>query len=161
MTGLSAKQFDKANRLRTAFYMAEAAKPKKPPARKPVTAAAFRKIRMAALDNGFMDLRMIGQEWGMKWSKVLEHMHFLDPTLKDCTQLIQGSIEKMDIPQAERCGLYPDEFDRLTEIRDKREAKQRADRNARRDLVDAEVERLEAENSALRAGQGRRLRGMG
>ena len=143
--GLSAKQFEKASAKRVAFDVAEAAKPAPTPARRPVTKAEFEKIKAAAIANGFLDLRVIGQAWGMKWAKTLEYMHFLDPTVKDTVQLIQGSIERMNIPQEERRGLYQDEFDRLTEIGEKREAKQRAERNARRDRVDAEVERLEDE----------------
>ena len=58
------------------------------------------------------------------------------------------------IPKEDRAGVWPDEFDRLTEIRDKREAKQRADQNARNDLVDAETQRLRAENERFKLGQG-------
>ena len=151
--GLTAKQLAKATSTREAFYKAKAAKTPKPPARKPVTAAAFRKIRMAALDNGFMDLGHIGREWGMKWSEVLEQIHFLDPTLKDCANLIPTGIESRNIPAKERCGLYQDEFDRLTAIGKQRQADQEADQQARNDLVDAEVERLRAEK--VRYGQAR------
>ena len=93
-----------------------------------------------------MDLHVIGKAWGMQWAKTLEYMHFLDPTTKDTVQLIQGSIERMDIPQSERRGLYKDEFDRLTEIGKQRKAAEEADRLARREKVDAEVERIQAEN---------------
>ena len=61
--GLSAKQFEKATALREAFDAAEAAKPVKPPARKPVTSTAFQKIKSAAEAGGFMDLRAIGKAW--------------------------------------------------------------------------------------------------
>ena len=145
--GLTAKQFEKANTMREAFYAAQAAKPKKPPARRPVTAAEFKKIKADAVANGFMDLFDIGKAWGMKWAKTLEYMHFLDPTVKDTVQLIEGSIEKRGIPQAERRGLYQDEFDRLTAIGKQRQAAEEADRQARRDLVDAEVIRIRAENA--------------
>ena len=116
MLGLTAKQFEKATAKREAFDVAEAAKPAKPAPRRPVTAAEFKKIKADAVANGFMDLKAIGKAWGMTWSKTLEYMSFLDPSVKDTVQLIQGAIEKMDIPQQERRGLYKDEFDRLTAI---------------------------------------------
>ena len=145
VSGLTAKQFETASALREAFDTAEAAKPAKPAPRRPVTAAEFAKIKAEAVANGFMDLHAIGKAWGMKWAKTLEYMHFLDPAAKDTVQLIQGGIEKMDIPQAERRGLYKDEFDRLTLIGKLRTGAAEADRQARREKVDAEVERLEAE----------------
>ena len=144
--GLTAKQFAKANILRDAFNKAEAAKPAKPAPRRPVTAYEFEKIKADAVANGFMDLRVIGKAWGMKWAKTLEYMHFLDPTVKDTAQLIQGSIERMNIPQAERRGLYPAEFNRLTAIGKQRQADEEADRQERRAKVDAEVIRIRAEN---------------
>ena len=82
----------------------------------------------------------------MKWGKVLEQLHYLDPELKDCVRLIPDGIESQYIPMEERCGLYPEEFNRLTEIAEKREAKRIADQNARNDQADAEVLRLRAEN---------------
>ena len=130
--GLSAKQFEEASALREAFDTAEAAKPAKPAPRRPVTRAEFDKIKSDAVANGFMDLYEIGKAWGMKWAKTLEHMHYLDPTVKDTVQLIQGGIEKMDIPQAERRGLYKDEFDRLTADRQATQGQtSEADRQAR------------------------------
>ena len=146
MLGLTAKQFEKASAKRAAFDVAEAAKPKKPAARRPVTAAEFKKIKADAVANGFMDLLALGKAWGMKWPKTLEYMHFLDPSVKDTVQLIQGSIEKMGIPQAERRGLYRDEFDRLTAIGKQRQADEESDRQERRAKVDAEVIRIRAEN---------------
>ena len=143
--GLTEKQFEKANILRYDFNTAEAAKPAKPPARKPVTPAEFEKIKADAVANGFMDLHVIGKAWGMKWAKTLEYMHFLDPTTKDTVQLIQGSIERMNIPQSERRGLYRPEFDRLTAIGKQRSADQKAEADSRRALVDAETERLHLE----------------
>ena len=83
--------------------------------------------------NGFMDLRVIGKAWGMTWAKTLEYMHSLDPSVKDTVQLIQGSIEKMNIPQAERRGLYPDEFNRLTAIGEQRELDRAAEQKARQE----------------------------
>ena len=97
-----------------------------------------------------MDLHVIGEAWGMKWAKTLEYMHFLDPTTKDTVQLIQGSIEKMDIPQSERRGLYRPEFDRLTAIGEQRSADQKAEADSRRALVDAETERLHLEVERLK-----------
>ena len=138
--GLTGKQFEKASALRAAFNKADAAKPAKPAKRRPVTAAEFKKIKADAVANGFMDLRVIGKAWGMKWPKTLEYMHFLDPTVKDTAQLIQGSIERMNIPQSERRGLYREEFDRLTAIGKQRLADQEADQaGAPRLEVDAEV----------------------
>ena len=52
----------------------------------------------------------------------------------------------MNIPQSERRGLYPGEFNRLTAIGKARQASEEADRLARREKVDDEVERLESEN---------------
>ena len=121
--GLTAKQFAKATILHAAFNKSEAAKPKKPAPRRAVTKAEFKKIKADAVANGFMDLLVIGKAWGMKWAKTLEHMSFLDPSVKDTVQLIQGAIEKMDIPQQERRGLYPDEFDRLTAIGKQRQGR--------------------------------------
>ena len=123
MLGLSAKQFEEASAKREAFDVAEAAKPAPPPPRRPVTAAEFEKIKADAVANGFMDLRVIGKAWGMTWAKTLEYMHFLDPTVKDTVQLIQGSIERMNIPQEERRGLYREEFDRLTAIGKQRQGR--------------------------------------
>ena len=77
-------------------------------------------------------------------------MSFLDPSVKDTVQLIQGAIEKMDIPQQERRGLYKDEFDRLTAIGKQRQADEEADRQERRAKVDAEVIRLRAENERFK-----------
>ena len=144
--GLTAKQFGKATILHAAFNKSEEAKPAKPAPRRAVTNAEFAKIKADAVANGFMDLFDIGKAWGMKWAKTLEYMHFLDPTVKDTVQLIQGSIEKRGIPQAERRGLYREEFDRLTEIGKRREADEEAERQARREKVDAEVDRLQTEN---------------
>ena len=148
--GLTGKQFEKATVQREAFDIAEAAKPPPPPKRRPVTPAEFEKIKADAVANGFMDLRTIGTAWGMKWAKTLEHMHFLDPTVKDTVQLIQGAIEKMDIPQSERRGLYPEEFNRLTLIRNQRQAAEEAARQERRAKVDAETQRLRAENERMK-----------
>ena len=145
--GLTEKQFEKASAKRAAFDVAEAAKPAKPAPRRAVTKAEFKKIKAAAVANGFMDLLVIGKAWGMKWEKTLEYMSFLDPSVKDTVQLIQGAIEKMDIPQQERRGLYVEEFDRLTAIGAQRQADQDADQQARNALVDAETDRLRAENA--------------
>ena len=84
-------------------------------------------------------------------------MHYLDPSVKDTVQLIQGSYRKNgSFRSQERRGLYPDEFDRLTAIGKQRVADEEADRQERREKVDAEVERLEAENARYKAGKGRR-----
>ena len=83
----------------------------------------------------------------MKWSKVLEQIHYLDRTIKDCVHLIPEGIESRNIPQADRCGLYAGEVNRLTLIGEKREADRSADQRARNVLVDAEVDRLRAENA--------------
>ena len=144
--GLTVKQFEKANALRDAFNKTEAAKPAKPAPRRAVTVAEFADIKADAVANGFMDMKVIGKAWGMKWSKVLEHIHYLDKTVKDCARLIPSGIESQLIPQSERCGLYTGEFDRLTAIRNQRQADQEADQQASNDQADAEADRLRAEN---------------
>ena len=108
--GLTATNFEKASALR--FDNPPKAAP--PPARRPVTAAEFSKIKSNAVGHGFKDLQIIGQAWGMPASKVLEHLHYLDQTIKDCVRLVPDGIEGGGIPQSERCGLYTEEFDRLT-----------------------------------------------
>ena len=73
---------------------------------------------------------------------------FLDPSVKDTVQLIQGSYRKTwTFHSQERRGLYRDEFDRLTAIGKQRVAAQDADQQARNALVDAETDRLRAENA--------------
>ena len=144
--GLTAKQFERADALRKAFYTASAAKPAPPPVRKSVTADEFSKIKAAARANGFLDLWDIGRAWGMKWSKVLEELHYLDPDLKDCVRLVPDGIEGQLIAIRDRCGLYPEEFNRLNAIRIKLQSDQDAEQQARNAAADAETQRLEVEN---------------
>ena len=140
--GLSQKNFDGAEALR-----AEALKPvqAKPTADRPITKKYFDKLHYDALAQGFRTVRMLAKEWSMTVTSVYAHVSYLDPTVKDFSYIIQDGRRAGKIPKEDRAGIWPDEFDRLMVIKEKKWRERQAaalDQNAK---VDAEVLRLVAE----------------